>query len=345
VQEQSRTFYFKEHVMLIRKLVVAGFVLAAVGLTATVTTVVIGQQPGTTEKSADAVGKGKPTTGEAELVPSLPDAAGDTAAASDAAAPAAEGGAAAGSSSSAGGAETGASGPPAGLGSAAGATPGKSKGRGKPSTKTSRSGGAPSGGMMMGSMPGMSGAGGMMGMMPGGGDSGAMMGSGMMSAPVSEDEHLETWVSRALADYARNEDQNTRKQQRDEIAKALDRIFDIRQERRMEELETLEERVQKLRGTLETREKLKSDILKNRLDYLIREADGLGWGDGLPAPGRSAPTGMGASGRSSSFKRGASGGFGADAGSSRASGGPVFGEPFNSGGAGGGGGSTFNPSK
>ena len=64
----------------------------------------------------------------------------------------------------------------------------------------------------------------------------------------------------------------------------------------MEELENLEQRVQKLRGTLETREKLKSDILKNRLDYLIREADGLGWGDGLPAPGRSAPTGMGPSG-------------------------------------------------
>ena len=81
-----------------------------------------------------------------------------------------------------------------------------------------------------------------------------------------------------------------------QIAKALDRIFDIRQERRMEELENLEQRVQKLRGTLETREKLKSDILKNRLDYLIREADGLGWGDGLPAPGRSAPTGMGPSG-------------------------------------------------
>jgi hypothetical protein len=89
-------------------------------------------------------------------------------------------------------------------------------------------------------------------------------------------------------------------------------------------LETLEQRVQKLRGTLETREKLKSEILKNRLDYLIREADGLGWGDGLPAPGRSAPTGIRAPG--------------AGAGSSPASGGPVFGEPFNSGRAGGGGG-------
>jgi len=117
--------------------------------------------------------------------------------------------------------------------------------------------------------------------------------SGASSASVPEDEHLETWVSRALADYAQTEDVNGRKKQREQIAAALNRIFDIRQERRMEELETLEQRVQKLRVTLETREKLKSEILKNRLDYLIREVDGLGWGDGIPAPGRSAPTGIG----------------------------------------------------
>ena len=136
-------------------------------------------------------------------------------------------------------------------------------------------------------------------MMPG------MSGAGGMAVAVSEDEHLETWVSNALAEYAKTEDQNARKEQREQIAKALDRIFDLRQERRMEELETLEQRVQKLRGTLETREKLKSDILKNRLDYLIREADGLGWGDGLPAPGRSFPTGTRSySGSSSSSRKG-----------------------------------------
>jgi hypothetical protein len=124
-----------------------------------------------------------------------------------------------------------------------------------------------------------------------------MSGSGTSSS-VPEDEHLETWVSRALAMYARTDDKNDRTKQQDEIAKALDRIFDIRQQRRMQELEALEQRVQKLRATLETREKLKSDILKNRIEYLIREADGLGWGDGLPQPGRSAPTGIGSEGGS-----------------------------------------------
>src|SRR4030095_9084373 len=117
---------------------------------------------------------------------------------------------------------------------------------------------------------------------------------------VPEDEHLETWVSLRLADYAKVEDQIARKELRDGIAKALDKIFDIRQERRMQELQILEQRVQILRGTLETREKLKSDILKNRLDYLIREADGLGWGGARPAPGRTAPTGIGAASGSGS---------------------------------------------
>jgi hypothetical protein len=129
--------------------------------------------------------------------------------------------------------------------------------------------------------------------------------SGMMSgAPLSEDDQLELSVSQALADYAATEDKNARKQQHDDIAKALDRIFDIRQQRRMEELETLEQRVQKLRTTLETREKLKADILKNRLDYLIREVDGLGWGDGVPAADRSSSSGAGGGsfGRSSGYR-------------------------------------------
>src|SRR6476646_618224 len=52
--EKIRNTFFKEQIMSIRKLVIAGFVLATVGLTATVTTVVIGQQPGTTDKNSGA---------------------------------------------------------------------------------------------------------------------------------------------------------------------------------------------------------------------------------------------------------------------------------------------------
>ena len=101
---------------------------------------------------------------------------------------------------------------------------------------------------------------------------------------VSEDDQLEAWVSQALSTYAQTEDQDARAKQRDEIATGLNEIFDIRQEQRVNELKALEARVQKLRATLDQRATSKNEILKNRLDYLLREADGLGWGDGIPAP-------------------------------------------------------------
>ena len=103
---------------------------------------------------------------------------------------------------------------------------------------------------------------------------------------VSEDDQLEAWVTQALSTYAQTEDQDARAKQRDEIAKGLNEIFDIRQEQRVNELKALEARVQKLRATLDQRAASKNEILKNRLDYLLREADGLGWGDGIPAPRR-----------------------------------------------------------
>src|SRR6476646_5057523 len=87
--------------MLMRKLAIAGFVLAAVGLTVTVTTVVIGQQPGTTDKNSGAA-ETAPAAGGATGTTDAPKGSGlvappgtgDTL-------PAAEGGSAAGSSSSA----------------------------------------------------------------------------------------------------------------------------------------------------------------------------------------------------------------------------------------------------
>lgn len=112
-----------------------------------------------------------------------------------------------------------------------------------------------------------------------------------LASAVPEDEHLESWVSQALSNYAQTEDQDARAKQRDEIAKGLDQIFDIRQEQRVNELKALEARVQKLRATLDQRATSKNEILKNRLDYLLREADGLGWGDGIPAPRRVGLTG------------------------------------------------------
>jgi len=298
---------------MLRKFVIGGLLMAVLGLFITVTTGVIGQQPETDEKSAGSTSAddaspptgtraGKSAASLAGAGAAAPATSSDDTAAAEKREPEGSAGTSATSNdeetTKTAAPSTGLIGAPTGKGSTS------PKARGKMMEKKPRSGGGSAssssgamapGGMAMPGMPGMAGMGGMSGMPGGGGGMPSMMsGSGMMAVPVTEDEHLETWVSRALSDYAKTEDQNARKEQREQISKALDRIFEIRQERRMEELETLEQRVQKLRGTLETRERLKSDILKNRLDYLIREADGLGWGDGLPAPGRSLPTGAGA---------------------------------------------------
>lgn len=262
--------------MLIRKFAIAGVLLAAAGLTITATTGVIGMQPGATEKSDDAEEKA------ATEPPAFDDGfAGGEGRAATGAASADEFGEAVA--------------PPAGVRSSSGKTRGTPKAPARSSGESPRSDRSkplPQIGAAMSRMPG------------GGLGMAGMAGSGTMSAAVPEDEHLETWVSLRLAEYSKAEDENARREMRDGIAKALDSIFVIRQERRIQELETLEQRVQKLRVTLETREKLKSDILKDRLDYLIREADGLGWGDGLPVPGRSAPTGIGSAGRSGSSSLG-----------------------------------------
>jgi hypothetical protein len=299
---------------MLRKFMIAGLLMAVLGLFITVTTGVIGQQPGKADKkSVDETSAPPADTVEKTATPAAgaPAASSEGSAAVDKRAPA-------GSAATSSGDETSETPSTDHFGAPKGKSPkgkgfGNSKARGKMVEEKPRAGGGSgsgsSGAMAPGGMgmPGMAGMPGM-GMMPGGGGGmpnmmPGMSGAGGMAVAVSEDEHLETWVSNALAEYAKTEDQNARKEQREQIAKALDRIFDLRQERRMEELETLEQRVQKLRGTLETREKLKSDILKNRLDYLIREADGLGWGDGLPAPGRSLPTGTGSSSGSSSYSR------------------------------------------
>jgi hypothetical protein len=264
--------------MRMRTFVFAFLVLAAMVMMVSVTARVIGQPPAPTEKVDDAVED--TTEGDARLEPGtsendLPAVGGSPSR------PPAIGRSGGGPASKSGAPRQS-------------HTPG---GKASGSGKMSRGNNGASGGSSMSPPSMMSGA-----MGPSSGFPGMMSG-----AQLSEDDQLELSVSQALAEYAATEDKNARKQQHNDIAKALDRIFDIRQERRMQELETLEQRVQKLRATLETREKLKSEILKNRLDYLTREVDGLGWGDGVPAADRSNSSGAGGSSFGGSFSSGAGG--------------------------------------
>jgi hypothetical protein len=151
------------------------------------------------------------------------------------------------------------------------------------------------GGIPGGVMPGqgMNSGGGASGLMGGaigmGGMSGEMMGGGGGMA-FSEDSVLEGEIQRLVTHYAQLDDAEQKQSVEQEVANRLQRIFELRQHRRMTELLALEQRVQRLRTTLESREEMKSEIIKNRLESLLREAEGLGWGDevtrndGVPGP-------------------------------------------------------------
>lgn len=64
----------------------------------------------------------------------------------------------------------------------------------------------------------------------------------------------------------------------DELTATVTEHFDVRQEIREKELKQLEEQLKKLRALHERRAQEKSDIVKDRVRQLLRDADGLGWG-------------------------------------------------------------------
>jgi hypothetical protein len=71
----------------------------------------------------------------------------------------------------------------------------------------------------------------------------------------------------------------------DELTKVVSEQFEVRQEIRERELKDLEEHVQKLRVLHQRRTKEKDQIVRDRVRQLLRDVDGLGWGDdGRPRP-------------------------------------------------------------
>ena len=68
----------------------------------------------------------------------------------------------------------------------------------------------------------------------------------------------------------------------DELTKVVSDQFDLRQESRERELKELEEHVRKLRELHQRRAKEKDQIVRDRVRQLLRDVDGLGWGDDGP---------------------------------------------------------------
>jgi len=110
-------------------------------------------------------------------------------------------------------------------------------------------------------------------------------------APVSfhvDVERSDEALRALLARYAETKEEKARAEYRAAMTQVLQQQFDARQKACEEELVPLEAQVKRLRDLIQKRQQARQEIVKSRLDQLVREAEGLGW----PAPmGAGSPQG------------------------------------------------------
>jgi hypothetical protein len=148
-------------------------------------------------------------------------------------------------------------------------------------------------------LPGMSGgpgmASGMMGRassMPGG-----MMPSGMISEDVQAEQRLSYETRQIMEMYSNSEDESEKQKLMGKLAETVEQHFDLRQAIREKEIKALEAQVKKLRELHDRRNSERDRIVSDRVDLLLRDASGLGWGENVSQsglsrfPGDPVPTG------------------------------------------------------
>ena len=92
-------------------------------------------------------------------------------------------------------------------------------------------------------------------------------------------QRLNANIQMMVAQYKKLDDPKRRDHAFEIITKLTAQQFEAYQKQREEELNALEAKVQKLRELHARREKEKKDIIGDRVRGLLRNADGLGWGE------------------------------------------------------------------
>jgi len=93
-----------------------------------------------------------------------------------------------------------------------------------------------------------------------------------------KDYELGQQAAAILAKYQATEDSQQRDAMRVELQKVVADHFELRQQIREKELAQLEAQVRRLRNLHSRREQEKDKIIADRVQQLIRDAEGLGWG-------------------------------------------------------------------
>jgi hypothetical protein len=93
------------------------------------------------------------------------------------------------------------------------------------------------------------------------------------------DYDREVRTRKLLSDYSRTDDEKGRAKVLEDLTKVVSEQFEVRQESRERELKEVEEHVRKLRELHQRRATEKDQIVRDRVRQLLRDVDGLGWGD------------------------------------------------------------------
>lgn len=123
------------------------------------------------------------------------------------------------------------------------------------------------------------GSGGFGGYFPAGG----VMQGGMGQNPFGSAKER-TLVTQLAQQYVKSTKEDEKKDLRKKLSEALGKQFDQLAEQQQKELEDLEKQVSSLKALLKKRHEARDTIIDYRLDQVLQEAEGLGWGTHSGAP-------------------------------------------------------------
>jgi hypothetical protein len=98
-----------------------------------------------------------------------------------------------------------------------------------------------------------------------------------MNKLLQEEAAAEQQVAKLVEAYTHAEGEAKRSGIKTNLSSTLEKEFDLQQKRRDLELKGVEDRLKKVRELMKKRNDARRSIIDNRLDQLLREADGLGW--------------------------------------------------------------------
>jgi hypothetical protein len=96
---------------------------------------------------------------------------------------------------------------------------------------------------------------------------------------VDLDRKLSGKVAEIVAKFKDISEDEDREEAEKALADAVAEQFTVRQQMREKQLQQLEEQIERLRGLQDQRSEQKDRIIDDRVQQLIREATGLGWGE------------------------------------------------------------------